>query len=57
MSGRMLTAEEYELGRNRMKVAMALQYFLPGVPCIYYGDEAGQQGYKGSVQSPLLSVG
>ncbi len=46
MSGRMLTAEEYELGRNRMKVAMALQYFLPGVPCIYYGDEAGQQGYK-----------
>ena len=36
MSGRMLTAEEYELGRNRMKVAMALQYFLPGVPCIYY---------------------
>ena len=32
MSGRMLTAEEYELGRNRMKVAMALQYFLPGYP-------------------------
>jgi glycosidase len=25
---------------------MAIQFFLPGVPCIYYGDEAGQQGYK-----------
>lgn len=46
MCNRWLTNEEYELGRNRMKVAMALQYFLPGVPCIYYGDEAGLQGYK-----------
>lgn len=46
MSNRMLTDEEYRLGKNRMKVAMALQYFLPGVPCIYYGDEAGSQGYK-----------
>lgn len=46
MCNRWLTTEEYELGKNRMKVAMALQYFLPGVPCIYYGDEAGQQGYK-----------
>ncbi|MGN1481414.1 glycoside hydrolase family 13 protein [Porcipelethomonas sp.] len=46
MCNRWLTNEEYELGRNRMKCAMALQYFLPGVPCIYYGDEAGVQGYK-----------
>ena len=46
MCNRWLTNEEYELGRNRMKCAMVLQYFLPGVPCIYYGDEAGQQGYK-----------
>lgn len=46
MCNRWLTNEEYELGRNRIKCAMVLQYFLPGVPCIYYGDEAGQQGYK-----------
>ncbi|EKC50682.1 protein containing Glycosyl hydrolase, family 13, catalytic region domain protein, partial [human gut metagenome] len=26
--------------------AMVLQFFLPGVPCIYYGDEAGLEGYK-----------
>ena len=25
---------------------MALMFFLPGVPSIYYGDEAGLQGYK-----------
>lgn len=46
MCNRVLTEEEYNLGKNRMKVAMALQFFLPGVPCVYYGDEAGQQGYK-----------
>lgn len=46
MCNRTLTDAEYNLGKNRMKVAMALQYFLPGVPCVYYGDEAGQQGYK-----------
>lgn len=46
MCNHWLTTEEYELGKNRVKCAMALQYFLPGVPCIYYGDEAGVQGYK-----------
>ena len=29
-----------------MKLAAAIQYTLPGVPSIYYGDEAGMQGYK-----------
>ena len=23
-----------------------MQYTLPGVPCVYYGDEAGMEGYK-----------
>ena len=23
-----------------------MQYTLPGIPCIYYGDEAGLEGYK-----------
>lgn len=41
-----LSKEQYEKGRKRLKTAMALQFFLPGVPCIYYGDEAGLQGYK-----------
>ncbi len=23
-----------------------MQFFLPGISCIYYGDEAGMQGYE-----------
>lgn len=45
-SHHMLTTSEYALGKNKLKAAMAIQYFLPGVPCLYYGDEAGLQGYK-----------
>ena len=26
-------------------MAAALQFTLPGIPCIYYGDEVGMQGY------------
>ena len=37
---------EYELARMRLKVAAVLQYALPGVPSIYYGDEAGAEGHR-----------
>ena len=30
---------------ERTKQLVMLQMLLPGVPCIYYGDEAGMQGY------------
>lgn len=33
-------------GRRALKLAAVLQYTLPGVPSVYYGDEAGLQGYK-----------
>ena len=36
----------YTLAKRRLKIASALQYFLPGVPCLYYGDEAGSYGYE-----------
>ena len=36
----------YALAKRRLKIASALQYFLPGVPCLYYGDEAGSYGYE-----------
>ena len=29
-----------------MKIASVIQYTLPGVPSLYYGDEAGMEGYK-----------
>lgn len=41
-----LSEEQYAHGKELLKAAMALQFFLPGVPSIYYGDEAGLQGYK-----------
>lgn len=31
---------------NLVKLAAAVIYLLPGVPCIYYGDEAGFEGYE-----------
>lgn len=34
------------LGRQRLKLAAMIQYLLPGVPCLYYGDEAGMEGYR-----------
>ena len=40
-----LSAEEYEKAVKLLKLAAVLQYTLPGVPSIYYGDEAGMQGY------------
>jgi 4-alpha-glucanotransferase len=41
-----LTEYLYDLGKARLKVASALQFFLPGVPSIYYGDEIGMQGFE-----------
>ena len=39
-----LSNSEMELARKRLKMASALQFTLPGVPCVYYGDEAGMDG-------------
>lgn len=39
-----LVGKEYEAAREKLIVAAALQYMLPGIPCIYYGDEIGMQG-------------
>ncbi|MGN0634974.1 MAG: glycoside hydrolase family 13 protein [Acutalibacteraceae bacterium] len=42
-SGR-LTPAQLEKGLALMRAASVLQFTLPGVPCIYYGDEVGMQG-------------
>ncbi len=44
-SQRILTSKEYACGINRLKTAAVIQYTLPGVPSLFYGDEAGVQGY------------
>ena len=34
-----------ELAKERATLVLGLQMTLPGVPCIFYGDEIGMQGY------------
>lgn len=40
-----LTQTELNKGIKRLKLAAVLQYTLPGVPSLYYGDEAGLEGW------------
>ncbi|GHV46496.1 alpha-amylase [Clostridia bacterium] len=41
-----LTDVQYIFGKTLLQCAMVFQFFLPGIPCVYYGDEAGLEGYK-----------
>ena len=40
-----LSQEKYDLAKSRIKVLSTLQFTLPGIPMIYYGDEVGLSGY------------
>lgn len=42
---RELSAEELKRAKNLLYLAAALQFTLPGVPSVYYGDEAGLTGF------------
>ena len=41
-----MSKEQRARGLRLLKIAAAMQYTLPGFPCVYYGDEAGMEGYK-----------
>ena len=41
-----LSGADYARGVQLLKLASFLQYTLPGVPSLYYGDEVGVQGMK-----------
>jgi glycosidase len=41
-----LDKQQRQKGIALLKLASAIQYTLPGVPCIYYGDETALEGYK-----------
>lgn len=45
-ANRFLSEEEKESAMEKLRQAVAMQFFLPGMPCIYYGDEAGMEGYE-----------
>ncbi len=39
-----LNDDEYKKGTELLKLAAVLQFTFPGIPSVYYGDEAGMQG-------------
>ena len=46
LAAKRMTQDEYKLGVKRMKLAYFILATVPGVPCIYYGDEIGMEGEK-----------
>ena len=44
-SGAYLSEKDKENAIKKLKMATILQFTLPGVPCIYYGDENGMEGH------------
>ncbi len=45
LSVKRLSPEERERAVRLLKIASALQFTVYGVPSVYYGDEAGMEGY------------
>lgn len=39
-----LNSNEYSLGKERLKCAALIQFTLPGIPALFYGDEIGLYG-------------
>jgi 4-alpha-glucanotransferase len=46
LANRRLTDGQYALAQERLLMATCLQYTLPGSVSVYYGDEAGMEGFK-----------
>ena len=44
-ASRRLSMQQMILAKERLRMASFLQFTLPGSPCVYYGDEAGMEGY------------
>ena len=45
-AGYRMPLAQRERAVKRLRLAVAIQMSIPGVPSIYYGDEAGLEGYK-----------
>lgn len=41
-----LEKDQYEHAKKLLKLAVMIQYFIEGNPCIFYGTEVGLHGYK-----------
>ena len=44
-AARRLSPGQLLVAKERLRMASFLQFVLPGAPTIYYGDEAGMEGY------------
>ncbi len=45
-AGYKMTPDEYAQGKQKLLLATFLQFTLPGIACIYYGDEVGLDGFR-----------
>ena len=45
-SGRRIPAKKMDDAMRKLLLGYAMIFTLPGVPCIYYGDEIAMQGYR-----------
>lgn len=45
LSKKRMTEDEVKIGIRRLEMAYTILATLPGIPSIFYGDEAGLQGY------------
>lgn len=46
LAARKLSMSQLLVARERLRMASFLQFMLPGMPSVYYGDEAGMEGYQ-----------
>ena len=46
MAYTILSPEDRKRAKEKVKMAAILQFTLPGIPCIYYGDENAMEGYQ-----------
>ncbi len=44
-AGYRMSGEELEVALARLRAASFLQFVLPGMPCVFYGDEIGTEGF------------
>ncbi len=46
LSTKKMTLKERKNAISKLKMAFAVIATVPGIPCIYYGDEIGMEGYR-----------